>query len=83
MINFTFFMDLRFWFWEYFLMIWPDIIDFNPMCLTSSGEKDPETVSGSGMDKESRNLGTERIVENSRKDSEEVENEDDSGDERG
>jgi hypothetical protein len=35
------------------------------------------------MDKESRNLGTERIVENSRKDSEEVENEDDSGDERG
>ncbi|MGV8076780.1 MAG: hypothetical protein ACP5N0_05745 [Methanosarcina sp.] len=65
MINFTLFADLRFWLWEYFLIIWPDIIDFKPMCLTSFGEKDPETESESDMDKESRTGGTERIVENS------------------
>lgn len=72
MINFTLFADLRFWLWEYFLMIWPDSIDFKPMCLTSFGEKDPETESESDIDKESRTGGTERIVENSWKDSEEV-----------
>lgn len=83
MINFTFFKDLRFRFREYFLIIWPDIIDFKPICLTSSGDKDPETERESGADKELRTGGTERIVENSGKDSKEVENEDGFEDERG
>jgi hypothetical protein len=51
--------------------------------LTSSGDKDPETERESDADKELRTGGTERIVENSGKDSKEVENEDGFEDERG
>jgi hypothetical protein len=54
-INFTFFADLKSSFREYFLRIWLEIVDFKPICLTSPGERDPDTGTESDIDKESRN----------------------------
>ncbi|HWQ45034.1 MAG TPA: hypothetical protein VN373_05135 [Methanosarcina barkeri] len=65
MINFTYFTDLISWFREYFLIIWPEIIDFKPIGLTSLGEKDPDTGNGSDADRESRDGGAEEAIEKS------------------
>jgi hypothetical protein len=66
MINFTFFVDLKSWFREYFLRIWPEIIDFKPICLTSPGERGPDTGNGSNGDRESREGGAEETIGESR-----------------
>ncbi|WP_230629214.1 MULTISPECIES: hypothetical protein [Methanosarcina] len=64
MINFTFFADLKFWFREYFLIIWPEITDFKPICFTFLDERCPDTGSELGADREPRERA-EEIIEKS------------------
>jgi len=63
MINFTFLTDLTFLFLEYFRIIWLEMIDLSPMCLTSLVEIVFEESAGESAEESAGESAEESAVE--------------------